>query len=134
MPSASAWPSGRWRATAWRPNGCCRRTAPGVLLSVAPPHKSRPLEVQIGLTMPLGVTPCATVSEQQWRKRSRTQRQGSHFDAVRLSTDRLLADPVHRYADPTMGLCDGGFFLFAFGGYPDVVLLVEARRQGSSPP
>ena len=49
-------------------------------------------------------------------------------------TLRLLADPVHRYADPAAELLDGGIFLFAFGSHPDVILLVEPRRQGSSRP
>jgi hypothetical protein len=47
---------------------------------------------------------------------------------------RVLPQPVHRYADPQSGLIDGGMFIIAYGRNPEVVLLVEARREGSSDP
>ena len=47
---------------------------------------------------------------------------------------RVLPQPVHRYADAKSGLIDGGMFLIAYGLNPELVLLVEARREGSSEP
>jgi hypothetical protein len=45
---------------------------------------------------------------------------------------RVLPQPVHRYADANSGLIDGGMFIISYGLNPEVVLLVEARREGSS--
>jgi hypothetical protein len=47
---------------------------------------------------------------------------------------RVLPQPVHRYADATSGLIDGGMFIIAYGLNPELVLLLEARRDGSSAP
>ena len=38
---------------------------------------------------------------------------------------RLLARPIHRYADASKGLVDGAIFGFAYGTNPDLLLLVE---------
>lgn len=43
---------------------------------------------------------------------------------------RLLPQPVHRYSDPGSGLVDGAIFVFAYGTNPEIVLLIEARREG----
>jgi hypothetical protein len=47
---------------------------------------------------------------------------------------RLLPQPVHRYEDAKSGLIDGGMFIIAYGLNPEVVMLVEARREASSGP
>jgi hypothetical protein len=47
---------------------------------------------------------------------------------------RVLPQPVHRYADAKSGLIDGGMFIIAYGLNPEVVVLVEARSEGSSAP
>jgi len=47
---------------------------------------------------------------------------------------RVLPQPVHRYADADAGLIDGGLFIISYGLNPELVLLVEARRENSSPP
>jgi hypothetical protein len=47
---------------------------------------------------------------------------------------RLLPQPVHRYEDAKSGLIDGGMFIIAYGLNPEIVLLLEARRLGSSAP
>jgi hypothetical protein len=47
---------------------------------------------------------------------------------------RLLPRPIHRYADMASGLIDGTIFLFAYGTDPEVLVLIEARRLGSSAP
>jgi hypothetical protein len=47
---------------------------------------------------------------------------------------RLLIQPVHRYSDPASGLLDGALFVIAYGTNPEVVLVVESRRAGSSEP
>jgi hypothetical protein len=47
---------------------------------------------------------------------------------------RLLPRPIHRYADPASGLIDGAIFHFAYGTDPEVLVLIEARRSGSSAP
>lgn len=47
---------------------------------------------------------------------------------------RLLGQPILRYADPKSGLIDGTMFFFVYGTNPEIVLLVEARGEGSSEP
>ncbi len=47
---------------------------------------------------------------------------------------RVLPQPVHRYSDVKSGLVDGGLFLIAYGLNPELVMLVEARREGSLQP
>jgi hypothetical protein len=47
---------------------------------------------------------------------------------------RLLPQPVLRYTDPAAGLVDGALFFFVYGRNPEVVLLVEARREGDTGP
>jgi hypothetical protein len=47
---------------------------------------------------------------------------------------RPLPQQFHRYADANAGLIDGGLFLISYGLNPELVLLVEARREGSSEP
>ena len=41
---------------------------------------------------------------------------------------RLLTQPIHRYANSEQGVLDGGLFVFAHGGNPEVVLAIEARK------
>jgi hypothetical protein len=45
---------------------------------------------------------------------------------------RLLPRPIHRYSDPESGLEDAAMFGLAFGTNPEVLLLIESRRQGES--
>jgi len=47
---------------------------------------------------------------------------------------RVLPQPVHRYADAKSGVVDGGLFLIAYGLNPELAMLVEVRREGSSEP
>ena len=47
---------------------------------------------------------------------------------------RLLPHPIDRYSDPASGLADGALFIYANGTNPEVLLMVEARRQGNGPP
>ncbi len=54
--------------------------------------------------------------------------------AVKRYELRVLPQPVHRYADANSGLIDGGMFIVAYGLNPELVMLVEARRDGSSGP
>jgi hypothetical protein len=49
-------------------------------------------------------------------------------------TLRLIPHPIDRYADAAAGLVDGVIFAFANGTNPEVFLLIEARRQGTSSP
>ncbi|HEY2251958.1 MAG TPA: hypothetical protein VGH74_12890, partial [Planctomycetaceae bacterium] len=42
---------------------------------------------------------------------------------------RLVDQPLHRYADPDRGLIDGSVFSFAAGTNPELLLLVECRRE-----
>jgi hypothetical protein len=73
--------------------------------------------------------------------RLRQMKDLSHrFDAYEYSGPhgrlqlRLLARPIHRYADASRGLVDGAIFSFAYGTNPDMLLVIEARRQGDAPP
>src|SRR5262249_27244101 len=43
---------------------------------------------------------------------------------------RLLPHPIDRYAEKAEGILDGAMFIFAHGTNPEVLLLIEARRQG----
>lgn len=45
---------------------------------------------------------------------------------------RLLPQPLHRYEEADKGLLDGGLFVFANGTNPELILLIEARRSGTS--
>jgi hypothetical protein len=54
--------------------------------------------------------------------------------AVKRYELRVLPQPVYRYADAKSGLIDGAMFLIAYGLNPELVLLVEASRDGSSEP
>ncbi len=47
---------------------------------------------------------------------------------------RLLPQPVHRYADPGSGIVDGALFLMSYGRNPEIVLLIEDRREGTAGP
>jgi hypothetical protein len=46
---------------------------------------------------------------------------------------RLLPHPIDRYSDVKSGLVDGAIFIFANTTNPEVMLLIEARRQGQGP-
>lgn len=45
---------------------------------------------------------------------------------------RLLTTPLHRYGDEKEDLVDGALFAYAHGTDPEVLLLLEARRNGDS--
>jgi hypothetical protein len=47
---------------------------------------------------------------------------------------RLLVQPVLRYTDPNTGLLDGSIFLMAYGTNPEIALLIEVSKDGTSPP
>jgi len=47
---------------------------------------------------------------------------------------RLLTRPLDRYADPANGVVDGSLFAFAHGTNPEILLIVEAHRNGDKPP
>jgi hypothetical protein len=44
---------------------------------------------------------------------------------------RLLTTPVYRYAAPEAGIVDGAVFAFVQGTNPEILLLVEARTDGT---
>jgi hypothetical protein len=44
----------------------------------------------------------------------------------------LAAEPVHRYSDEARNVVDGAILLFAEGTNPEVALLIETRRTGTS--
>jgi hypothetical protein len=56
------------------------------------------------------------------------------FWAGRNYALRLLPHPIDRYSDPPSGLLDGTIFTYANGTNPELLLLIEARRQGDGPP
>ncbi len=47
---------------------------------------------------------------------------------------RLLPRPVDRYSDAASGVVDGSLFVYAHGTNPEVVLMLEARRNDVGPP
>jgi hypothetical protein len=47
---------------------------------------------------------------------------------------RLLSHPIDRYADPESGVIDGAVFIYANGTNPEILLLLEARRNGKGTP
>ncbi|HZT80896.1 MAG TPA: M56 family metallopeptidase, partial [Gemmataceae bacterium] len=80
-------------------------------------------------------------SEKEAERREQTDEQARRFFAgVVLNPDappmelRLLPRPLCRYADPAAGIVSGAVYAFADGSTPGVLLLVEARRQGSAAP
>ena len=44
---------------------------------------------------------------------------------------RLLPHPIDHYSDAKSGLVDGAVFIFANTTNPEVLLLIEARRNGN---
>ena len=68
------------------------------------------------------------------RESSRLREQSASVKPVQFYELRVLPQPVHRYADAKSGLIDGGMFLIAYGLNPEVILLMEARREGPSGP
>jgi hypothetical protein len=46
---------------------------------------------------------------------------------------RLLPHPIDRYAAPATGLVDGAMFIYANGTNPELLVLIEATRQGDGP-
>lgn len=47
---------------------------------------------------------------------------------------RLLAHPIDRYTDPASGVVDGAVFIYANGTNPEILLLIEARRNDKGTP
>lgn len=47
---------------------------------------------------------------------------------------RLLPHPAHRYQDPAAGLLDGALFLFCHSTNAELILLIEATKQGHAAP
>ena len=47
---------------------------------------------------------------------------------------RLLPQPILRYKDPGAGILDGAIFLLAHEGNPEIIVVIEARREGSAEP
>lgn len=46
---------------------------------------------------------------------------------------RLISHPIERYADEASGLVDGAIFAYANGTNPEVLVVIEAQRQGAGP-
>jgi hypothetical protein len=44
---------------------------------------------------------------------------------------RLMDRPLHRFSDLDKGLIDGAFYAFAGGTNPEVLLIIECRKDGS---
>jgi hypothetical protein len=57
----------------------------------------------------------------------------SEFWEERHHALRLMPHPIDRYADSGSGLVDGAIFAYANGTNPEVLLMIEARRQGDRP-
>lgn len=47
---------------------------------------------------------------------------------------RLLPQPIYRYRDPEHGLIDGAIFLLSYGRNPEIMILIEARREEGREP
>ncbi len=45
---------------------------------------------------------------------------------------RLLPTPLYRYSAPKLGVKDGALFTYVFGTDPEVMLLIEARKEGDA--
>lgn len=56
---------------------------------------------------------------------------GIYRDGIDVGELRLIDRPLHRFADPEQGLVDGAFYAFAGGTNPEVLLIVECRKDGS---
>ena len=54
---------------------------------------------------------------------------GTYRDGREVVELRLMDRPLSRYSDPNTGLIDGALYAFAGGTNPEVLLLVECRRQ-----
>jgi hypothetical protein len=47
---------------------------------------------------------------------------------------RLLPHPIDRYSDAAAGVIDGGLFIYANGTNPEMLVMIEAQRNGDGPP
>ncbi|MGE5194644.1 MAG: hypothetical protein ACM3U2_19300 [Deltaproteobacteria bacterium] len=54
---------------------------------------------------------------------------GIHNDGRDVTELRLMERPLSRFTDPEHGLIDGVIYAFAGGTYPEVLLIVECRRE-----
>jgi len=55
---------------------------------------------------------------------------GSYRDGAVAVEMRLMERPLSRFVDPEQGLIDGAFYAFACGTNPEVLLIIECRKDG----
>jgi hypothetical protein len=70
----------------------------------------------------------------QMRELARKFRAVEYFAPGNSTTEeryelRTLPQPIHRYSDPASGLIDGSAFAIAYGLNPEIILLIEARKD-----
>jgi hypothetical protein len=75
----------------------------------------------------------------QMRELARKFRAVEYFAPGNSATEeryelRTLPQPIHRYSDPASGLIDGSAFAIAYGLNPEIVLLIEARKDKDKDP
>src|SRR5262249_15231950 len=83
--------------------------------------------------LPESPLPAATEGERlrQLEKLARRFSGGQMTESGELSGElRLLPRPLLRYADPEAGLLDGALYALAIGTNPEVLIVLEARRDG----
>jgi hypothetical protein len=59
---------------------------------------------------------------------------GVYRDGEEVVELRLMDRPLSRFSDPEHGLIDGAFFAFAGGTNPEVLLIVECRKESGANP
>lgn len=79
--------------------------------------------------------PAATAAARLRQMRAVAEKYSGTVDVDRSGTSanthelRLLTTPIYRYAAEDTGLVDGAIFAFVQGTNPEVLLILEARRQ-----
>ena len=84
---------------------------------------------------------CFTIFADDERKPKPLDRWVEYYKEVAKGNDdfdfkpcqlRLLPTPVYRYSVPKLGVKDGALFTYVLGTDPEVLLLIEARKEGDA--
>lgn len=68
----------------------------------------------------------------QMRKIAEKYRVSDVFEFKDPNQLRLLATPLYRYSMPKAGVLDGALFSYALGTDPEVLVLIEAQKEGDT--
>ena len=103
-------------------------------LAAKPGWKWTPAKSELRWTpFPGAMVPAETANQRtrQMKELAREFTASETFSATHTDQLRLLIQPLHRYSDPDKDVLDGALLAFVAGTNPEVLLLLEARRNTS---